>query len=172
MWPAGHSREPTLIALSSRNCGRFGESPRPLTGLGSGEWYESRFHRKCIDGGHPDIGHRRRVVGTKDFPRHVNRHEAGVEQEASGRRGSRRTHHFRGGGSFPVIIAGGYFARRWCCPLRTAFGHRPGAISARRKQPSIASSPMHFRHYLMIAALFLIGLEAIYSLYQLAMFVL
>jgi hypothetical protein len=31
---------------------------------------------------------------------------------------------------------------------------------------------MHFRHYLMIAALFLIGLEAIYSLYQLVSFVL
>jgi hypothetical protein len=110
-------------------------------------------------------------VGTKDFPRHVNRHEAGVEQEASGRRGSRRTHHFRGGGSFP-FIAGLYFARRWCCPLHTAFGHRPGAISARRNQPSIASSLMHFRYYLVIAALFLIGLEAIYSLYQLAMFAL
>jgi hypothetical protein len=31
---------------------------------------------------------------------------------------------------------------------------------------------MHFRSYLMIAVLFLVGLEAIYSLYQLAMFVL
>jgi hypothetical protein len=31
---------------------------------------------------------------------------------------------------------------------------------------------MHFRYYLMIAALFLIGLEAIYSLYQLVTFVL
>ena len=31
---------------------------------------------------------------------------------------------------------------------------------------------MHFRFYLMIFALLLIGLEAIYSLYQLAMFAL
>jgi len=42
----------------------------------------------------------------------------------------------------------------------------------RRQQPSIAILPMHFRSYLMIAVLFLVGLEAIYSLYQLAMFVL
>jgi hypothetical protein len=47
-----------------------------------------------------------------------------------------------------------------------------GARPVRRKQPSIASLPMHFRSYLMIAVLFLVGLEAIYSLYQLAMFVL
>ena len=47
-----------------------------------------------------------------------------------------------------------------------------GARPARRKQPSIASLPMHFRSYLMIAVLFLVGLEAIYSLYQLVTFVL
>jgi hypothetical protein len=46
------------------------------------------------------------------------------------------------------------------------------ARTARRKQPPIASPPMHFRFYLMIAVLFLIGLEAIYSLYQLVTFVL
>ena len=53
-------------------------------GLGSGEYYESRFPRRCIDGGHAGIGHRRRAVGIEDFPRHVNRQEAGVEQETSG----------------------------------------------------------------------------------------
>ena len=53
-------------------------------GLGSGEQYESRFLRKCIDGGHAGIGHRRRAVGIQDFLRHVNRQEAGVEQETSG----------------------------------------------------------------------------------------
>jgi hypothetical protein len=47
--------------------------------------------------------------------------------------------------------------------LRTAFDF----------QEEIGCNPsMHFRHYLMIAALFLIGMEAIYSLYQLAMFAL
>jgi hypothetical protein len=63
-------------------------------GLGSGEWYESRFLRKCIDGGHAGIGHRRRAVGNQDFPRRVNKQGAGVEQETSDRRGSRRRHHF------------------------------------------------------------------------------
>ena len=63
-------------------------------GLGSGEQYESRFLRKCIDGGHAGIGHRRRAVGNQDFPRRVNEQEAGVEQETSDRRGSRRRHHF------------------------------------------------------------------------------
>src|ERR1700731_3305794 len=53
-------------------------------GLGSGEQYESRFLRKCIDGGHAGIGHRRRAVGNQDFLRRVNRQEAGVEQETSG----------------------------------------------------------------------------------------
>jgi len=57
-------------------------------------------------------------------------------------------------------------------PLLTEFDLQTPARTARRQQPSIASAPMHFRYYLMIAALFLIGLEAIYSLYQLAMFVL
>ena len=55
------------------DCGGFDESSRPLTGLGSGEWYESRFHRKCIDGGYADIGHRRGAVGNKDFLRHLNK---------------------------------------------------------------------------------------------------
>jgi hypothetical protein len=50
-------------------------------GLGSGEQYESRFLRKCIDGGHAGIGHRRRVVGNQAFPRRVTKQGAGVEQE-------------------------------------------------------------------------------------------
>jgi hypothetical protein len=53
-------------------------------GLGSGEWYESRFLRKCIVGGHAGIGRRCRAVGNQDFLRRVNRQEAGVEQETSG----------------------------------------------------------------------------------------
>ena len=44
-------------------------------GLGSGEWYESRFLRKCIDGGHAGIGHRRRAVGNQGFLRRVNKQE-------------------------------------------------------------------------------------------------
>jgi hypothetical protein len=63
-------------------------------GLGSGEQYESRFLRECIDGGHAGIGHRRRAVGDQDFPQRVNKQGAGVEQETSDRRGSRRRHHF------------------------------------------------------------------------------
>jgi hypothetical protein len=40
-------------------------------------------------------------------------------------------------------------------------------------QETIGCKPtMHFRFYLMIAALLLIGIEAAYSLYQLASFVL
>jgi len=53
-------------------------------GLGSGEQYESRFLRECIDGGHAGIGHRRRAVGNQDFPRRVNKQESDVEQETSG----------------------------------------------------------------------------------------
>jgi hypothetical protein len=41
-----------------------------------------------------------------------------------------------------------------------------------RQQVSDCNSFMHFGFYLLIAALVVIGLEAIYSLYQLAMFVL
>jgi hypothetical protein len=59
-----------------------------------------------------------------------------------------------------------------CFPLRDQVRLPTSARSSRRQQPSIAISPMHFRFYLMIFALLLIGLEAIYSLYQLAMFAL
>jgi hypothetical protein len=62
-----------MDAVVIGDCGGFDESSRPLTGLGSGEWYESRFHRKCIDGGYADIGHRRGAVGNKDFLRHLNK---------------------------------------------------------------------------------------------------
>ena len=53
-------------------------------GLESGEWYESRFLRECIDGGHAGIGHRRCAVGNQDFPRRVTKQESDVEQETSG----------------------------------------------------------------------------------------
>ena len=67
-------------------------------GLGSGEWYESRFLRKCIDGGHAGIGHRRRAVGNQGFLRRVNKQERRA-RNLRPRRGSRQRHHFRGGGS-------------------------------------------------------------------------
>jgi hypothetical protein len=91
-----HKQQPraTFKASCPGNCGGINESSRPLMGLGSGEQYESRFLRKCIDGGHAGIGHRRRAVGDQDFPRRVNKQGAGVEQETSDRRGSRRRHHF------------------------------------------------------------------------------
>jgi hypothetical protein len=81
-------------------------------GLGSGEYDESRFLRKCIDGGHADIGHRRRAVGIEEFPRRVNRRETGVEQEASSQKrfATKATLHFRGGGGPPVSIADEAFA--------------------------------------------------------------
>jgi hypothetical protein len=111
-------------------------------------------------------------VGNKDFLRHLSKQEAGVEQETSGRRGSRRTHHFRGGGSFLFFIAREDIRARsypFCCAPRLV--HDPGAIRARHETIDCKSS-MHFRIFLLIAALFLIGLEAIYQLYQLATFVL
>ena len=74
----------TFAALRPSNCGRINESTRPLTGLGSGEQYESRFHRKCINGGHTNIGLRRGAVGNQDLLRRVNKQETGVEQETSG----------------------------------------------------------------------------------------
>ena len=55
--------------------------------------------------------------------------------------------------------------------MRTEFGSRPCAIRAR--QAAFGYKPfMHFGFYLMIVALVLMGLEAIYALYQLATFVL
>jgi len=140
-------------------------------GAGSGEYNESRFLRKYAGDGHAGNGHRRRAVGNKDFLRHVIRQEAGVAQEASGRRGSRRTHHFRGGGSFLFLIACEDIRARSWFSLRTAFGSRSRRISARHETIDCTPS-MHFRIFLLIAALFLIGLEAIYQLYQLASFVL
>ena len=100
-------------------------------GLGSGEQYESRFHRKSIDGGHAGIGHRRRVVGNQDFLQRVNKQEAGVEQETSDRRGSRRRHHFRGGGSFLFQLPATGSPGGCPFPIRTEFGSRPCAIRAR-----------------------------------------
>jgi hypothetical protein len=55
--------------------------------------------------------------------------------------------------------------------MRTEFGSRPCAIRARQEAFGCKFF-MHFGFYLMIVALVLIGLEAIYSLYQLATFVL
>jgi hypothetical protein len=57
-------------------------------------------------------------------------------------------------------------------PIRIEFGLRPCAIRARGNKHLVASPFMHFGFYLMIIALVLMGLEAIYSLYQLANFVL
>ena len=75
MWPANHNRSAVVQDRRRRNCGGPNESTRPLVGLGSGEWYESRFLRKCIDGGHAGIGHRCRAVGNQDFLRRVNSRE-------------------------------------------------------------------------------------------------
>ena len=91
LWPANHNRRRVSTALQSRNCGGIDESSRPLAGLGSGEWYESRFLRKCIDGGHAGIGHRRRAVGNQDFLRRVNGQKTGVAPETSGQKRSATT---------------------------------------------------------------------------------
>jgi hypothetical protein len=101
----------------------------------------------------------------------VNKQEAGVEQETSDRRGSRRRHHFRGGGGFLFQL-----------PTNSSPGdrlsdtHRIRFTSQRdpraRQEAFDCKLFMHFGFYLMIAALVLMGLEAIYSLYQLATFVL
>ena len=72
MWPTNHNRSAVVQDRRRRNCGGPNESTKPLVGLGSGEWYESRFLRKCIDGGHAGIGHRRRAVGNEDLLRRVN----------------------------------------------------------------------------------------------------
>ena len=45
-------------------------------------------------------------------------------------------------------------------------------VRAGRKKHLVASPFMHFGFYLMMAALVLMGLEAVYALYQLATFVL
>ena len=84
VWPANHNHRQLSSQGRSSNCSVINESIRPLTGLGSGESYESRFLRKCIDGGHAGIGHRYRAVGNQDFLQRVNRQEACVEQETSG----------------------------------------------------------------------------------------
>ena len=49
--------------------------------------YESRFLRKCTDGGYAGTGHRHRAVGNQDFPRCVSRAgwrrtETSVQEEA------------------------------------------------------------------------------------------
>ena len=46
--------------------------------------YESRFLRKCTDGGYAGTGHRHRAVGNQDFPRCMRAGRAGVELETSG----------------------------------------------------------------------------------------
>jgi hypothetical protein len=56
--------------------------------------------------------------------------------------------------------------------MRIEFGSRPCAIHARGKKYFGCNPSMHFGFYLMIAALVVMGLEAIYALYQLATLVL
>ena len=143
------------------------ESTKPLAGLGSGDWYESRFLRECIDGGHAGIGHRRRAVGNQDFPRRVNRQEACVEQETSGQE------EVRDNG---VTSAA---AEAFCSSCRRVCRHssfqRVGVWLGIPSGPRAAfglKSLMHFSYYLMIAALTLVGFEVIHALYQLAAFVL
>jgi hypothetical protein len=115
------------MALRPGNCGGFDESSRPLTGLGSGEWYESRFHRKCIDGGYADIGHRRGAVGIKDFLRHLSRKLASNKRPpVEGVRDE--THHFRGGGSFLFLIAREDIRARSYLRYAPRLVHDPGAF--------------------------------------------
>jgi hypothetical protein len=56
--------------------------------------------------------------------------------------------------------------------MRIEFGSSPRAIRARGKKYFGCKPFMHFGLYLMIAALVVMGLEAIYALYQLATFLL
>jgi hypothetical protein len=71
----------------------------------------------------------------------------------------------------PSVLIAGDGRRAIRVSLRIAFVHDLGASCA--PQETIGCKPtMHFRFYLMIAALLLIGIEAAYSLYQLASFVL
>jgi hypothetical protein len=69
-------------------------------------------------------------------------------------------------------MAGEWFAGRF--PFSDTHGVRFTALrDPRAGQEAFGCKPfMHFGFYLMIAALVLIGLEAIYSLYQLATLVL
>src|ERR1700730_1533345 len=118
-------------------------------GLGSGEQYESRFLRKCIDGGHADIGHRRRAVGNQDFPRHVNRQETGVEQETSDQEEVRDKGNTSAAAEVLLFQLPTKNSRRSSFPTLTL---RPCARSARAARSSWFQVPHHFGFYLMIVA--------------------
>jgi hypothetical protein len=103
----------------------------------------------------------------------VNKQGAGVEQETSDskRFATKASLHFRGGGGFLFQLPANGLPGDRPFRMRTEFGSRPCAIRARQEAFGCKFF-MHFGFYLMIVALVLIGLEAIYSLYQLATFVL
>jgi hypothetical protein len=139
----------------------------PLTGLGSGEWYESRFLRKCIDGGHAGIGHRRRAVGNQDFLRRVNSRELASNKRPLIKKRLATMASLPRRRKPSVSIAEEFADIRPFQRIGVWLGIASGPRAA-----SGFKSFMHFSYYLMIAALTLIGFEVIYALYQLASFVL
>ena len=97
-------------------------------------------------------------MGNENFLRRVKEQVTGVEQQTSGKRGSRLRHHFRGGGSFSFLDAEK--------PIRRC--SKPGDPHIEERIPVL----MHVSSYLMIAALVLMGLQLAYAAYQLAGFIL
>jgi hypothetical protein len=72
-------------------------------------------------------------------------------------------HHFRGGGGLLFQLP-----KNWSGTSRTDGCLAPQNRSFKKAIPVL----MHSSAYLMIAALFLIGLELAYAFYQLAIFIL
>ena len=152
-------------------------------GLGSGEWYESRFLRKCIDGGHAGVGHRRRAVGNQDFLRCVTDRKLASAKRPPFKKGfatkaslprRRRPSVLICWFNFPAKSLPGarFLTRIRLFPTRIRFDLWPCTKSVRPREAFGFKFFMHFSFYLMIAALVLVGLEVTYALYQLATFVL
>ena len=107
-------------------------------------------------------------MGIEDLLRHVNRQEAGVEQETSGQEEVRDN-------GITSAAAEAFCSNCFSMPVIRPLQRIGGWLEiSERSERSIwfQVSHMHFSYYLMIAALTLIGFEVIYALCQLAAFVL
>ena len=128
--------------------------------------YESRFLRKCIDGGHAGIGHRRRAVGNEDFLRRVKKQDLASNKRPPAKK------------RFATRVS---LPRRRKPSSRTAKkmrqAHAVTVVSASRKTVHFKKAYwfqalMHFSAYLMAAALVLMGLQLAFAFYQLATIIL
>ena len=84
--------------------------------------YESRFLRKCTDGGYAGTGHRYRSVGNQDFPRCVSRARWRRTEVSSQEEARDKGITSAAAEAFSFSVADASFAGDFRLPARTGFG--------------------------------------------------